>query len=72
VTISTAPTIANLEMVTMYVEEKDSEELNIVHVIGRTHSLPHKYYYRQYRNGSWTIWEPVTAEIEGDHIVSVV
>lgn len=42
------------------------------HVIGRTFSEPHKYFYRRFADGEWTPWEPVTAEIEGDHVVAVV
>ncbi len=64
--------IAALKMVAMYREKKNDPALNILHVIGRTQSLPHKYFYRRYANKMWTPWEPVTAEIEGDHIVAVV
>jgi Neuraminidase-like domain/Salmonella virulence plasmid 28.1kDa A protein len=62
--------LARLDIVTMYLEEKPS--LNTLHVIGRTFSLPHKYFYRRYSNHMWTPWEPVTAEIESDHVVAVV
>src|SRR5206468_663582 len=43
-----------------------------LHVIGRTYSMPHKYFYRRYQHQMWTPWEPVSAEIEGDHVVAVV
>jgi hypothetical protein len=65
--------IARLEIVTMYCEEKPVDPAsNALHVLGRTHSLPHKYFYRRMQNRVWTPWEPVGAEIESDHIVLVV
>ena len=64
-------TLARLEMVTMYLEEKPLGS-NVLHLIGRTVSLPHKYFYRRYSNQMWTPWEPVTADIEGDHVVAVM
>src|SRR5439155_10426034 len=36
--------LARLDIVTMYGEEYDDPASNILHVIGRTHSLPHKYF----------------------------
>jgi hypothetical protein len=41
-------------------------------VIGRTYSEPHKYFYRRYARQMWTSWEPVSAEIDGDHLAPVV
>src|SRR5438067_13373670 len=65
--------LARLEIVSMYCEEKPLDPAsNTLHVIGRTFNLPHKYFYRRYAHQMWTPWEPVTAEIEGDHIVAVV
>ena len=64
--------LARLDIVTMYREEKPDPASNILHVIGRTFSLPHKYFYRRFAHQMWTPWEPVTAEIEGDHVVAVV
>ena len=64
--------LARLDIVTMYNEEKTDSASNILHVIGRTFNLPHKYFYRRYAHQMWTPWEPVTAEIEGDHVVAVV
>lgn len=64
--------LARLDIVTMYLEEKQDPASNTLHVIGRTYSLPHKYFYRRYAHQMWTPWEPVTAEIEGDHVVAVV
>ncbi|WP_068819221.1 neuraminidase-like domain-containing protein [Phormidesmis priestleyi] len=65
--------LARLEMVTMYCEEKPLDPAsNTLHVIGRTYSLPHKYFYRRYAHQMWTPWEPIAAEIEGDHVVAVI
>lgn len=63
--------LARLEIVTMYCEEKPLDPAsNTLHVIGRTYNQPHKYFYRRYAHQMWTPWEPVTAEIEGDHVVA--
>jgi hypothetical protein len=65
--------IAKLEMVSMYAEEDPRDPAsNVLHVIGRTHSHPHKYFYRRFSHQSWTPWEPVGVEIESDHIAAVV
>jgi hypothetical protein len=64
--------LARLDIVGMHIEEKVDSALNILHVIGRTYSEPHKYFYRRYARQVWTPWEPVTAEIEGDHLAPMV
>lgn len=63
--------LARLDIVAMHKEE-GSDPTGILHVFGRTYSLPHKYFYRRYSNQMWTPWEPVSAEIEGDHLAPVV
>jgi hypothetical protein len=64
--------IARLEIVAMYCEENLTDPAsNTLHVIGRTFNA-RKYFYRRYAHQMWTPWEPVTAEIEGDHIVAVM
>ncbi len=65
--------IARLDMITMYCE-KDANDPNseTLHVIGRTYSEPHKYFYRRFDGIEWTPWEPVSADIEGDHVVAIV
>jgi hypothetical protein len=45
---------------------------NTLHVIGRHHGKPMKYFYRTFANGIWSGWIPVTPDIEGDHIVAVI
>lgn len=64
--------LARLDIVAMHLEDKADPASNILHVIGRTYSEPHKYFYRRYTHQMWTPWEPVTAEIEGDHLAPVV
>jgi len=64
--------LARLDIVAMHVEEKPDPGANVLHVIGRTYNLPRKYYYRRYAHRMWTPWEPVGADLEGDHIVAVV
>jgi len=64
--------LAQLEMVGMYCEGKTDPSPDTLHVIGRTHSEPHKYFYRRYDQQSWTPWDPITVEIQGDHLAPVV
>lgn len=64
--------LARLDIVAMYCEEDPiSPQANKLHVIGRTFSLPHKYFYRRYAQQMWTPWEPVETEIDGNHVVVI-
>ena len=63
--------LARLEIVTMYAEEQPLAP-PILHVIGRTYTLPHQYFYRRYARQMWTAWEPIAAEIDGHHLVAVI
>lgn len=53
---------------------KNGYELDVWHVIGRTKSEPHAYYYRSYDEnyGKWSAWEQIDVEFEGNQIVPVV
>jgi ABC toxin-like protein/neuraminidase-like protein/virulence plasmid A protein len=64
--------LARLDIVCMHLADNPDPTLNVLHVIGRTYSTPHKYFYRRYSQQMWTAWEPVTTEIEGDHLAPVV
>lgn len=64
--------LARLDIVAMHLEDHADPALRKLHVIGRTYSQPHKYFYRRYLHRMWTPWEPVSAEIEGDHLAPVV
>lgn len=61
-------TVSNLEMVGLF----NDEETKIVHVFGRTHNIPHLYYYRKLENSVWSPWDKLEIDIEGDHILPVV
>ena len=63
--------LARLDIVAMHIEDKADPALNTLHVIGRTYNGAN-YFYRRYAHQVWTPWEPVTAEIEGDHLAPVV
>jgi hypothetical protein len=63
--------LARLDIVAMHIDSPDPIS-STLHVIGRTYSQPHRYFYRRYAHQMWTPWEPVTAEIEGDHLAPVI
>ena len=64
--------LARLDICAMHIEDNVDPSLRVLHVFGRTYSQPHKYFYRRYAHQMWTPWEPVSAEIEGDHLAPVV
>jgi Neuraminidase-like domain/Salmonella virulence plasmid 28.1kDa A protein len=61
---------ARLDIVASYL---DQDAVNpgesALYVLGRTYTVPHKYFFRIYKNGTWGGWEAVPIDIEGDHIV---
>ncbi|HEY7768191.1 neuraminidase-like domain-containing protein, partial [Longimicrobium sp.] len=63
--------IARLEVVTTY-QETAPHGPGTLHVIARTYAEPHRYFHRRYADGTWTPWEAVGVEIEGDHMAAVV
>lgn len=64
--------LARLDIVAMHMEDNADPARRALHVIGRTYSQPHKYFYRRYIHQAWTPWEPVSAEVEGDHLAPVI
>lgn len=65
--------LARLDIVAMHCEHYEEDfSKNTLHVFGRTFGDTHQYFYRRYNGGEWSPWEPVTAEIEGDHLAPVV
>lgn len=64
--------LARLDIVGMHCEYNPDPAKTVLHVIGRTYSQPHKYFYRRYLQEMWEPWVPVTAEITGDHIAPVI
>jgi hypothetical protein len=68
-------TRARLDIVSLFNQRPAPEApstSNTLHVIGRHHGKPAKYFYRTFSNGIWNGWIPVTPDIEGDHIVAVI
>lgn len=66
--------VARLEPCGLYVQEAQApDEEEVVHVFGRTVTEPRVYYYRRLINGrTWTPWDPVDLDIEGDHLMPIV
>jgi hypothetical protein len=64
--------IARLDLIAMHVEDNRDSSLRTLHVLGRTHGSPHRYFYRKYQHQTWTPWEPVTLKIDGDHLAPVI
>jgi len=72
--------VSHLEVCGLYHEmdnlsgDESVFEINKVHVIGRTRSIPHIYYYRFYdmNYGAWSAWDKIDIEIQGDQVVPVV
>ena len=69
--------VGRLEIVGMYHEREAATDttsaVNVMHVIGRTSSAPHVHYYRrQIDSASWTPWEKVEADIQGNHLIPVI
>jgi hypothetical protein len=64
--------LARLDICAMHMEDNEDPASRILHVFGRTFSQPHQYFYRRYAHQMWSPWEPVSAEIEGDHLAPVV
>jgi len=64
---------SRLDVVASYLDQNLTDAgISTLHVLGRTYSHPHKYFYRTYSSGVWSGWEAVSAKIEGDHIALAV
>ena len=64
--------LARLDIVAMHLQDSDDPAFRTLHVIGRTYSEPYQYFYRRFVHEMWTQWEPVSADIQGDHLAPVV
>ena len=67
--------IARMEVMGLYhqFEEDDDGEIDILHVVARTKSHPHEYYYRQWIDArDWTPWEKIDEGIDGNHVILAV
>lgn len=64
---------ARLDVVASYLDQDPTHlDVSTLYVLGRTYGVPHKYFFRTYSNGTWSGWEVVTPDIEGNHMVLVV
>jgi hypothetical protein len=60
---------ARLDVVASYFDQNLTDAgISTLHVLGRTYSHPHQYFYRTYSSETWSAWQAVTTKIEGDHI----
>jgi Tc toxin complex TcA C-terminal TcB-binding domain/Neuraminidase-like domain len=73
--------VSHLDIVGAYYELDDTNpndglppDINILHVIGRTHSHPSIYYYRRFdlNYGEWSAWEKIDLDIQIDQVTPVV
>lgn len=68
--------VARLEICATYLEERNVEHgmhaASTLHVIGRTYTEPHRYYYRTRSADVWSPWEKLDANLEGIHIAPIV
>ena len=60
--------VANLEIIGLCPDTLTG----IVHVIGRTRSVPHHYYYTKQIQSIWSAWEKIDVDIESDQILPTV
>ncbi|MHB8655043.1 MAG: neuraminidase-like domain-containing protein [Terriglobia bacterium] len=64
---------ARLDIVATYLDQDPTHlDISTLYVLGRTYGHPHKYFFRTYSNGTWSGWEVVTPDIEGNHIVLAI
>jgi hypothetical protein len=66
--------VARLEIAGLYHDYDPEAGTDLTHVIGRTFTKPHVYFYRTLDNGSyaWSSWEKIDADISGDSLVPVI
>ncbi|MFH0344526.1 MAG: neuraminidase-like domain-containing protein [Chromatiales bacterium] len=65
--------VSQLEIMGMYLDENAEEEVETLHVFGRTQDSPHQYFYRRWEDrATWTPWERVDQDIDADHLAPVV
>ncbi|MFZ5479066.1 MAG: neuraminidase-like domain-containing protein [Myxococcota bacterium] len=67
--------VSNLKVLASYVEKETDNDGTIdnLHVFARTRGEPATYWYRRREDSStWTPWERVTADVQGDQLVPVV
>jgi hypothetical protein len=56
--------VANLDVCGVHREDYDDGKLKYLHVVGRTHNGPYKYYYRRWNEyQKWSTWVQVPVDI---------
>ena len=64
---------ARLDVVSMYLDQDAAHPgFSTLHVLARTYGTPHKYFYRTWANQSWSAWQAVAPDIEGNHVAVMV
>lgn len=65
--------LGRLRVVGTYQEVTDGDATaNVLHVVARARSQPHRLYYIRRVGREWTPWEPVAIEPPSDHVMPVV
>ncbi len=65
-------TVARLEPMGSCRVQDPSTLKEVLHVVARTYSDPHEYFYRRLVDNEWTPWERIEMEIKSDHLVPFV
>jgi len=63
--------LARLDIVAMHIENNPDPAERVLHVFGRTYGQA-QYFYRRFAHNAWTPWEPVSIEIDGEHLAPVI
>ncbi len=64
---------ARLDIVATYLDQDPNHlDISTLYVLGRTYGHPHKYFFRTYSNGTWSGWQALTQDIDGNHIVQAI
>ncbi len=64
--------IDRLDIRCVYWQAPEGETAGVLHVFARTWHDPRSYFYRRRVGKSWTPWQPIGLDIEGDHLVAVI
>jgi len=64
--------VAKLDVRALYHQkETGAVSIDILHVFARTYSTPYEYYYRTCTDSvSWTPWENISVDIQGNHLLA--
>ncbi|HEU0076705.1 MAG TPA: neuraminidase-like domain-containing protein, partial [Longimicrobiaceae bacterium] len=63
--------VAKLEVAGLHHHPGGSGDPEVLHVFARTRSIPHVYFYRRRFAGTWTPWERMDVDIQGDHLYPI-